>query len=57
VWSFGASDIYQGGEKEPRKLTETCCGSIKPLDTEREKNYLQVAALNVRALSEKQIRP
>ena len=57
MWSFGASDIYQGGEKEPRKLTETCCGSIKPLDTEREKNYLQVAALNVRALSEKQIRP
>ena len=28
VWSLRASDIYQGGENEPRKLTEICLAAL-----------------------------
>ena len=57
MWSFRASDIYQGGETEPPKLTETCPAAIKPLDSEFQKIYLPVDALNVCAHLKKQIQP
>jgi hypothetical protein len=55
TWSFRASDIYQGGENEPSKLTEICPAAIKPLDSEFEKIYHVVEALNVCAHLKKQI--
>ncbi len=57
MWSFRASDIYQGGETEPPKLTETCPAAIKSVDSEFQKIYLRVDALNVCAHLKKQIQP
>ncbi len=57
MWSFRASDIYQGGETEPPKLTETCPAAIKSLDSEFQKLYLRVDALNVCAHLKKRISP
>ena len=57
VWSLRASDIYQGGETEPFKLTETCPAAFQSLDNEFQKIYLRVEALNVCAHPKKQIQP
>ena len=47
MWSLRASDIYQGGETEPRMLTEMCPAATNSLDNESPKNYAHVVALNV----------
>ena len=57
MWSLRASDIYQGGEKEPHTLTETRSAALKSLDSEPAKIYLRVRALNVRAHAVLQIPP
>jgi hypothetical protein len=57
VWGFRASDIYQGGETEPRMLTETVLAAFNSLDTEFAKSYSQVVSQNVRAPIKKQTHP
>jgi hypothetical protein len=53
----GASDIYQGGENEPPSADRACLALFQSLDNEFQKNYRQVVALSVRALSKTQIPP
>jgi hypothetical protein len=57
VWSFRASDIYQGGETEPIQSDGAVPAAFQPLDTESPKNYPHVVALNVRAHLNPQISP
>lgn len=47
VWSLRASDIYQGGENEPLQADRDVPAGFQSLDSERQKIYLRVDALNV----------
>ena len=57
MWGFRASDIYQGGENEPLDADGAVSAAFKSLDNEFKKNYLLVAAQNVRAQIKMQILP
>ena len=47
MWSLRASDIYQGGENEPLPADRDVPAAFQSLDSERQKIYLRVDALNV----------
>ncbi len=57
MWSFRASDIYQGGENEPLEADGAVSAASQSLDNEFKKNYLPVVARNVRAQIKMQILP
>ena len=54
MWSFRASDIYQGGETEPIQSDGAVPAAFQQLDIESRKNYTHVVARNVRAHSNPQ---